>query len=53
MKDKRDPGGLLVGGGLLLGMGVGFFINNIPGGMFVGLGAGLIAWAVVALNKKK
>jgi hypothetical protein len=50
MDDKKssssNPGGLLVGGGTLLGMGVGFITGNLPAGLFIGLGLGMIAFAV-------
>ncbi len=49
-KKKDDSTGLLIGGGVVLGMGVGFLIGNIPAGLFIGLGLGLIG-AFVFRNK--
>jgi F0F1-type ATP synthase assembly protein I len=41
--------GLAIPGGLLLGMGIGFFVDNITGGLFVGLGGGFLLMLVVAV----
>ena len=56
MADKKkkekvdDKSGLFIPGGVLLGMGVGFYTNQVAGGLFVGLGLGFIA---MALSKAK
>lgn len=53
---KDSPSGVLVPGGLLLGMGVGFLVNNLLAGLFIGLGGGLITMAIIELtlsNKKR
>lgn len=59
MKEKKrsvDHGeGFFIPGGILLGMGFGFFYNNLVPYMFIGLGAGFILAGVVRLlrrNKK-
>lgn len=48
--------GIAIPGGLLLGMGIGFFVDNIVGGMFVGLGGGflimMIAMVVMQITKR-
>ena len=53
---KKNYGisGIAIPGGLLIGMGVGFFLDNIIGGIFVGLGAGFLVMmiAMVVLQKK-
>ena len=44
-KDKNKQwsiAGIAIPGGLLLGMGIGFFVDNIVGGLFVGLGGGFL-----------
>lgn len=41
--------GVAIPGGLLLGMGVGFFVDNVPGGLFVGLGAGFLIMMISML----
>lgn len=52
-EDKRKgAGALFIPGGLLLGFGIGFLINNVAAGMFVGLGAGFILFALVSIFKK-
>lgn len=44
--NKEDRSGLFIPAGLFIGMGVGFFVNQIVGGIFVGLGLGFLAMAV-------
>jgi hypothetical protein len=51
-KDKNYYGGLFIPGGLLVGMGIGFLVNNIAAGLFIGLGAGFILFGIVALSIK-
>jgi F0F1-type ATP synthase assembly protein I len=38
--------GIAIPGGLLLGMGIGFFVDNIVGGLFVGLGGGFLVMMI-------
>jgi len=52
MATKYDSAGMAIAGGLLLGMGVGFLIYNIVAGLFIGLGCGLVAGALLARNAK-
>jgi len=33
-------------------MGIGFLVDNIPAGMFIGLGAGFVLLAIVNIFKK-
>ena len=49
--EKQEPNrsgvsGLVFVGCLILGMGVGFLIDNVAAGLCVGLGVGFIAMAV-------
>ena len=44
---KEDSSGIFVGAGVLLGMGVGFVIDQLVGGLFIGLGLGLLVMALV------
>lgn len=46
MKKSEDRSGLFVPAGLFLGMGVGFFTDQIVGGIFVGLGLGFLGMAI-------
>ncbi len=39
--------GIAIPGGLLLGMGVGFFVDNLTGGLFVGLGGGFLLMLII------
>ncbi len=45
-KTKDDRSGLFVPAGLFIGMGLGFFLDQLVGGIFVGLGAGFLAMAL-------
>ena len=47
-----DSAGLMIGGGLLIGMGVGFLINNIVAGLFIGIGCGLVGGALVSMRAR-
>lgn len=51
-KEKWKAGALFLAGGVLLGFGIGFLINNVPAGMFGGLGLGFIAFALTVILKK-
>ena len=52
-KSKAAGGGaLFIPAGFLAGMGIGFLIDNISAGMFIGLGTGFIAFALVMVFKK-
>ncbi|GEM_PF-557672 len=53
-KEKDSPGALFIPAGVLTGMGVGFFVGNIPGAMFTGLGLGFVFFALyeIFINKK-
>lgn len=44
---------LFLPGGVLLGFGVGFLINNVPVGMFGGLGLGFILFALTVILKNR
>lgn len=41
-KRKKGITGLAIPGGLFIGMGVGFLIDNITAGIFLGLGGGFL-----------
>ena len=52
-KDKKeDAAGLFIPGGLILGMGIGFLVDQLVAGLFIGLGAGFILMALVKLLSK-
>jgi hypothetical protein len=50
---KKDPVGLLIPGGLFIGMGVGFLMNNLVPGLFIGLGVGFVVAAILYMLRKK
>ncbi|MFT4832387.1 MAG: F0F1-type ATP synthase assembly protein I [Psychroserpens sp.] len=58
MTDKKDNrSSWAIGGGLLIGMGIGFFfLEKSPlafiGCMFIGLGVGLLISAILSKNKQ-
>ena len=49
---KEDSSGLFIPGCLLLGIGIGFLIGEIPAGTLIGLGVGFILMAIFKLSKK-
>ena len=55
---KDDRSTWAIGGGLLLGMGVGFFflkesVLAFVGSMFIGLGLGLMVTSIISRIKQK
>jgi hypothetical protein len=50
MAKKYDSAGLMIGGGVLIGLGVGFLINNIVAGLFIGIGCGLVGGALISMH---
>lgn len=50
--EKWKAGALFLAAGVLLGFGIGFLINNVPAGMFGGLGLGFVAFALTVIFKK-
>ena len=45
-RSRKGTSGLVFVGCLILGMAIGFFVENVVGGLFVGLGVGFIAMAI-------
>jgi hypothetical protein len=46
----KGSSGLIFVGCLLGGMGIGFVTGNVPAGLFIGMGIGFIAMAIVRLK---
>ncbi len=46
-KDSEDNAGLFVAAGVLLGIGAGFLFDQLVAGLFIGLGLGLLAMAII------
>jgi len=52
-EEKKDqPGALFIPAGVLLGLGLGFLVGNLPAWIFVGLGAGFVGFAISSMVKK-
>ena len=56
--NREDKSTWAIGGGLLMGMGVGFFflkqsVLAFIGSMFIGLGLGLAITAIISSGKEK
>ena len=51
-KNKVTAGGLMIPGGLFLGMGIGWAFGYMVPGLFIGLGAGFLAFGLVMVFKK-
>ncbi len=45
-KKQWNITGVAIPGGLLLGMGIGFLVDNITAGIFLGLGGGFLLMMV-------
>ena len=48
-KARKGNSALFIPAGLFLGMGTGWLFGDLIPGMFVGLGAGLLVYAVVMI----
>ncbi|MCK4782673.1 MAG: hypothetical protein KAV87_02900 [Desulfobacteraceae bacterium] len=46
-KKRKGVTGLAIPAGLLIGMGVGFLVDNITAGIFIGLGGGFLGMLIV------
>lgn len=52
-KKEKNNGGLFIPAGILIGMGVGFLLNNLTAWMFIGLGVGFLCFAIYSITQKK
>ena len=55
MEKEKSPSqlaGMICGGCMLIGMGIGWAMGNLKAGLFIGLGAGLLAMAFVLMKKR-
>ena len=46
-KKRKGVTGLAIPAGLLIGMGVGFLVDNITAGIFIGLGGGFLGMIIL------
>lgn len=51
-KRSEDRSGLFIPAGLFIGMGFGLIINQLVGGIFLGLGLGFLGMAIARKKKK-
>ena len=52
-KKDKSVAGLLIPGGLLIGMGIGFLVDQLVAWMFIGLGVGFVAAFIAFLLEKR
>jgi len=50
-KRKEAPEVYFIPAGILVGLGIGFFVDEIVGGLLLGLGLGFLAVAIIRLMK--
>jgi len=50
---KEDSTGIFIPAGLLIGIGIGFLVDQIPAGTLIGLGVGFLLMAIVKMIKKE
>jgi hypothetical protein len=48
-KISKGAGGLFIPAGLFIGMGIGFATGNLVPWLFVGLGGGLLLFAIIMI----
>ena len=51
-KSKSELAGMICGGCLFIGMGIGWAMGRMVPGLFIGLGVGLVAMAVILLGAR-
>ena len=49
-KKKKGVSGLGIPAGLLIGIGVGFLIDNVPAGTLIGLGSGFLLMIILRIK---
>lgn len=52
-EEKKNNGGLFIPAGILIGMGIGFLMDNLVAWMFIGLGTGFLTFAIFSITRKK
>lgn len=52
-RDRYGAGALFIPAGVLTGMGIGFLIDNLVAGLFIGLGAGFTLFAMTAVIRER
>ena len=49
---QKNPGSFFIPSGVLMGLGLGILFNNVAAGLFLGLGAGFVAFTISLFAKK-
>ncbi len=52
-KSNSQLGGMICGGCLFIGMGIGWAMGSLRIGLFIGLGVGLVAMAIVLMTMRR
>jgi hypothetical protein len=52
-KDTYGTGALFIPAGALIGMGIGFLVDNLVAGLFIGLGAGFALFGLTAVIRDR
>lgn len=52
-EDEDNLVGYIIGGASLLGLGIGFFVDDIVAGVLIGAGAGMLAAASVIAKRRR
>lgn len=51
-KSNSQLAGMICGGCMFIGMGIGWAMGNLKVGLFIGLGVGLVAMAIVLMGMR-
>ena len=51
-KSTSQLAGMICGGCMFIGMGIGWALQRMVPGMFIGLGVGLVAMSLVLMNAR-
>jgi len=49
-KNQKGVSGVAIPAGLLIGMGIGFLIDNLPAGTLLGLGVGFMGLIILRIK---
>lgn len=52
-RERKEKGALFIPAGLFIGMGLGFWYNQLVVGLFLGLGVGFLLFAITQLFSKR
>ena len=52
-KSTSQLAGMVAGGCMFIGMGIGWALGSLKSGLFIGMGVGLVAMAILLMNARK